>query len=172
MAALAWVALNAHQIGADTHAVAMAGDSAGGTLAAAAGIGAREQGGPAIAAEVLFYPMTDCAMASASWAKLGDTHFPTRQIARIVNGMYVPEGLPKQLSPLVSPLCADLRGMPPSLIVTAGLGPLSDEGCAYAEKLKSDWCPCRDHALRGRSPRLRPVLQRQRQSSPWGAGAR
>lgn len=136
-AALEWLASNGAEIGADGNRVAIAGDSAGGSLSAALTIAARERGGPAIAAQLLLYPNAGNAMDTASWAELGNQYFPTFDVMTRVLRLYVPEGGEQVRNPLVSPLQADLHGLPTALVITGELDPLRDEGEAYAEKLSA-----------------------------------
>ena len=135
-AALLWAAGHAGEIGADAGRIAVAGQSAGGNLAAVISIMSRDLGGPAIAFQALFYPATDLAAgASPSRRDFSKGFFLDARDMEGVVSMYVPDEKDR-LHPYVSPLRAqDLGRLPPALVVTAGCDPLRDEGEAYARRL-------------------------------------
>jgi len=135
-AALEWLAQHAASLNGDNQRVIVCGDSAGGNLAAAVCVLARERGGPPIAGQLLFYPNLDDVSDNDSWRALGDRYFPTRAAMELTLQCYVPGPLEQRLDPLVVPLRAQARGLPPALVITAGLDPLKDEGQAYAAKLR------------------------------------
>ena len=135
-AALTWLKANAQALGGDEHRMLVCGDSAGGNLAAAVCLLARERSGPRIAGQVLFYPNLDGIGDTASWASLGDRYFPTRAAMEFTLQCYVPGPIEYRHNPLVAPLRAALHGLPPALVISAGLDPLKDEGRAYALKLQ------------------------------------
>lgn len=120
-----------------------AGDSAGGNLAAVMAQRAKAAGGPALAAQILVYPVTDCDLDTPSYLA------PENQLLLTKEGMiwfwdhYVP--VPEQrLDPSASPLRApDLSGLPPAIVLTAEYDPLRDEGLAYAERLQKAEVPVR-----------------------------
>lgn len=117
--------------------VVVAGDSAGGNLAAAAAIALRDRGDPTLAGQVLLYPVVDHDFATASYASMGD---PGRIISTADMRWFWDQYLPDpaaRANPLASPLrAADLSGLPPALVAVAGWDPLHDEGAAYAERLR------------------------------------
>jgi acetyl esterase len=116
----------------------LAGESAGGNLAAACTIRAREQGSPPIAGQFLAYPVTDHALATSSFRELGARNLllSTADMKYFWN-QYCPPGANRN-DPFVSPLrVADAAGLPPALIFVAELDPLRDEGLAYAARLSS-----------------------------------
>ena len=132
-AALRWVAGNASSFNGDASRIAVAGDSAGGNLAAALSLLARDQHGPHIRAQVLLYPAVDLSnLDRQSTLDFAQGYFLTRARMAWFIEQYVPE--PNQRSePLVSPLLASSHtGLPPALTITAGFDPLRDEGEAYA----------------------------------------
>jgi acetyl esterase/lipase len=135
-AAARWVAADADQLGIDARRLAVGGDSAGGNLAAVVCLMARDQKGPAIAAQVLNYPVTDLAADTDSYRDFADGYLLTRDGMRWFIGHYLAS--PEQASDWrASPLRArSLQGLPPALIVTAGFDPLRDEGEAYARRLR------------------------------------
>jgi acetyl esterase len=136
-AALQWLAVRGAKIGADGRRIAIAGDSAGGALAASLAIVARVRGGPSIAGQILYYANVGNAIDTRSWSQFGDTHFPTRDVMTRVLQLYVPEGGERLQDPLVAPLRGDLHGLPSALVITGEMDPLKDEGRAYAEKLNA-----------------------------------
>ncbi len=136
-AALLWVAENAASIGGDYERIAVAGDSAGGNLAAVTALMARNQGGPELALQLLFYPVTDINdLNRPSHQQFADGFGLTRAAMEWFRELYLPEGQdPKD--PHVSPLYAtDLTGLPPAVVITAEADVLRDEGAAYATALK------------------------------------
>jgi acetyl esterase len=134
-AALCWLAEHAADVGADPARLFLCGDSAGGNLAAAVCLLAKERGGPRAAGQVLFYANTDGSCESASWAELGSRYFPTRAAMELTLRCYLPGPAADRLQPLAAPLRGELSGLPAALVVTAQLDPLRDEGQAYAHKL-------------------------------------
>jgi acetyl esterase len=135
-AATQWVADNAAALGAGGLRLAIGGDSAGGNLTAAVTLLARDRGGPALAQQVLFYPALDYAFDTESYGSNATGYMLTQDAMRWFWGHYV-RNEADGANPLVSPLrAADLRGLPPALIVTAEFDPLRDEGEAYGERLR------------------------------------
>jgi acetyl esterase len=133
-AVIDWVAAHAPEVGADAGRLAVAGDSAGGNLAAVAARRARDHGGPAIAFQLLLYPVTDLTCARPSYAENGEGYLLTREDMRFFIDAYLGGVDPED--PDASPLAAaDLSGLPPALVVTAEFDPLRDEGEAYAARL-------------------------------------
>ncbi|MFI1675577.1 alpha/beta hydrolase [Streptomyces sp. NPDC020607] len=136
-AALCWAAGESAALGGDPDAVVTAGDSSGGGLAAAVALRARDEGGPAIALQVLLYPLLDAAQDTASYRENAHGYFPTAAHLRWFWQQYLgADGQGEH--PHASPLrAADLHGLPPAYIVTAGCDPLRDEGLAYAARLRA-----------------------------------
>jgi acetyl esterase len=136
-AAYRWVRGQGGQLGADPGRVAVAGDSAGGNLAAVVSQLAAVAGEPVPSCQVLIYPAVDFALDTDSHRELADGHVIPRE--RIV--WYMQQYLRSEADrtdPRASPLRApDLAGQPPTLVVTAGFDPLRDEGRAYAERLRA-----------------------------------
>jgi len=134
-AATRWVAAHGSELGLDARRLAVAGDSAGGNLAAVVALLAREAGAPAIALQVLVYPVTDVSAESQSYRDFAEGYLLTRESMRWFTNHYL-----KSASDAddwrASPLRAQsLAGLPPALVVTAGFDPLRDEGAAYAARL-------------------------------------
>lgn len=135
-AALRWVATNAQTFHGDASRIAVAGDSAGGNLAAALSLLARDQQGPHIRAQVLLYPAVDLSnLNRQSTLDFAQGYFLTRERMAWFIEQYVPTASQRR-KPLASPLLASSHaGLPPALTITAGFDPLRDEGEAYAQAL-------------------------------------
>jgi acetyl esterase len=130
-------------LGTDPGRTAVMGDSAGGNLAAAVALMARDAGGPPLAAQVLVYPATDATLASPSLQRL--EHAPVLDLAdiRAYREHYLGPGGDDR-DPRVSPLLAPSHaGLPPALIQTAEQDPLVDDGRRYAEALRHADVPVR-----------------------------
>ncbi|WUI01698.1 alpha/beta hydrolase [Spirillospora sp. NBC_00431] len=128
---------NAEKLGADPAAVAVGGDSAGGNLAAVAGVLAERA--PAFA--LLFYPATDMTVRRRSRELFGDGFYLTDDDMTWYSGHYCPDKT-RRAEPAASPLLADdLGGFPPTYLVTAGFDPLRDEGEAFARRLEEAGVP-------------------------------
>ncbi|MBM9509836.1 alpha/beta hydrolase [Actinacidiphila acididurans] len=142
-AALCWTAANAQRFGGDPTRIAVAGDSAGGNLAAVTAQTARDRGGPALAHQVLVYPNTDYrppperphAAAAADPYLFNERSvdwYWSHYLARREDGA----------DPRASPLRArDLTGLAPATVVTAEYDPLCAEGQAYAARLREAGVP-------------------------------
>jgi len=134
-AATRWVAEHGSELGVDARRLAVAGDSAGGNLAAVVALLARDAGAPAIALQVLVYPVTDIGAETRSYRDFADGYLLTRESMRWFTNHYVKSPSEAQ-DWRVSPLrAASLAGLPPALVITAGFDPLRDEGAAYAARL-------------------------------------
>jgi len=133
-AAVRWVSDHAGELGADGSRLAVAGDSAGGNLAAVIARRTRDTGGPSIAFQLLIYPCTDATCSKPSHVENGEGYLLTAELMQWFYGHYLGGSDPRDpdLSPL---LVEDLRGLPPALIITAEYDPLRDEGEAYAARL-------------------------------------
>ncbi len=135
LAAYGWLADNAAKLGGDGSRVAVAGDSAGGNLAAVVSQLCRDWAMPMPALQVLFYPGIDFRMDTPSHRSLADSYMLTRERMDWYTGLYLRNAEDKD-DPRASPIRAkSLAGLPPALIVTAGFDPLRDEGSIYAEAL-------------------------------------
>jgi acetyl esterase len=142
-AGLQWAAANGATLGADPGRLAIAGDSAGGNLAAVVARVAKDRGGPPLRFQLLVYPVTDCTRSSASYVENGEGRFLTASQMHWFVDQYLGAGAdPKD--PLASPLHADrsdLAGLPPAHVITAEYDPLRDEGEAYADNLRAAGVP-------------------------------
>jgi acetyl esterase len=137
-----WVAANAERLGIDAGCIGVGGDSAGGNLATVVAMRCRDAGGPALASQVLIYPVTDVSsFETGSHRELGDGYFLTRGAMEWFTHHYL-ESADLARHPEVSPLLApDLSGLPPALVITAEFDPLRDEGEAYAKRLQQAGVP-------------------------------
>jgi acetyl esterase len=134
-AALQWVAEHAGELGGDPAHLAVAGDSAGGNLTAVLALRARDEGGPAIEAQALIYPVTDSACDTISMRDNAEGYMLTADAMEWMWGMYVPDEAGRSHA-YVSPLRApDVSGLPRAIVITAEFDPLRDEGEAYAARL-------------------------------------
>lgn len=136
--ALRFVVENANTLMVETSRVAVGGDSAGGNLAAAITLMAREAGGPAISFQLLIYPATDHRLEHPSIDSNGEGYLLTKKSMIYFRGHYLPrkdDWLDWRASPL---LARSLAGLPPAYVMTAGFDPLRDEGKAYADRLAKD----------------------------------
>ena len=116
-------------------AVGVAGDSAGGNLAAALALAGREDPELATDAQLLIYPALDPTQAQPSHDRLADGYLLTRDIMTFYWFNYL-QGTDDRQDPRAAPIVAEkLDGAPPAVIVTAGFDPLQDEGRLYAERL-------------------------------------
>lgn len=141
-AALLWVSQNAISFNGDPTRLIMAGDSAGGNLAAVVALIARDRKGPKISAQALMYPVTNPAnMNTESYRQFADGFYLTKRYMEKFRSMYLPR-LQDWRNPYASPLLAtNLEDLPPALVLTAELDILRDEGEAYALKLRKSGVP-------------------------------
>ena len=139
-AATCWAAEHAAELGAKPGPVTVGGDSAGGNLAAVVSLMARDRSGPAIALQLLIYPVTDAAMDTQSYRDNGEGYLLTADGMQWFWNQYCP--VDARTDPLASPLhAADLSGLPPALVMTAEYDPLRDEGEAYGARLQAAGVP-------------------------------
>lgn len=134
-AAARWCAECAGEFGGDGTRLAVAGDSAGGNLAAAVAIRFRDEGGPPLTLQCLIYPVTNCAFDTLSYHRYASGFGLTRDAMRFFWNSYLAD--PSDAgSPYASPLqCRNLAGLPPALVLTAQYDVLRDEGESYAARL-------------------------------------
>ncbi len=137
-AATVWTANKAPAIGADSSRLAVAGASAGGTLATVVAMMARDRRGPRLACQILWYPPIDPAMDTPSHRDYptGAYYFLSRADMEWFWNHYLSSERDRA-NPYCCPSVAkDLSGLPPGLIVTAECDPLRDEAEEYAARLK------------------------------------
>lgn len=136
VAVLRWAATHAEDLGGDAARLAVAGDSSGGNLAAAACLWARDHDGPAVTAQCLIYPVTDVRSDDGSWREFGDGMNLDAGDMEWFNDNYVPQAA-SRADPYASPLRAgDLSGLPTAVVATASHDILRDQGEAYARRLE------------------------------------
>lgn len=132
--AFRWLSTNALNLGIDPARIVVAGDSAGGALAAVVAQATRGEPQPPCL-QWLIYPATDLAGSTASHLSCAERFLLTHADMEWFIGLYLTDRA-EALDPRASPLrAADLSGLPPALVFTAGFDPLRDEGQAYAERL-------------------------------------
>jgi len=136
LAAAKWAVEHAAEFGADPTRIAVGGDSAGGNLAAAATLLARERGGPAIRFQLLLYPAVDAVLETRSQREFSmDGFVLSRSDMEWFWGHYLSTAADRA-NPYASPLRAkSLAKLPPACVITASHDPLRDEGEAYATRL-------------------------------------
>ena len=135
-AATEWVSRNAGELGVDGDRLAVVGDSAGGSLAAAVALAARDRRGPAICAQVLMYPGLDRDMTVASIAALTDAPLLARDDIDYMHTLADGDAGPPSDPYLVPAYAADLSNLPPAIVVTGGCDPIRDWGERYADRLR------------------------------------
>ena len=137
MAAYRWLRARAGELGGDPARVAVAGDSAGGNLSAVVSQLAARAGEPVPTCQVLIYPAVDFALDTPSHRELAEGHVIPRERILWYTEQYL-RGDADRTDLRASPLRAtDLRGQPPTLVITGGFDPLRDEGLAYADRLRA-----------------------------------
>ncbi|MEM7251892.1 MAG: alpha/beta hydrolase [Pseudomonadota bacterium] len=151
-AALLGVVARAEELAIDPMRVAVAGDSAGGNLAAVVAQLAKAQNGPELALQALLYPATDLQANTASHATFTD-HLLTPAAYRWFVDLYTGQPADRD-DPRASPLRAEsVAGLARAFVLTAGFDPLRDEGEAYAQKLAGAGVPvsyrCYDGQIHG-----------------------
>lgn len=136
-AVLSDVAANAGAYGVDPARIAVCGDSAGGNLAAAVSIAARDRGGPKIVGQMLIYPCLTDDVSGGSFRSHADTPGLTTQSMGSYWNWYLAGSETPCMDPYAVPLKAgDLSGLPPACVHVAEIDPLFDDGRTYAERLR------------------------------------
>jgi acetyl esterase len=141
IAATAWVASNARQLGIDASRLIVGGDSAGGNLAAVTAIASRDGNGPPIAAQLLIYPATDFAMTQASHSDPETSVLLTHAAVRWFSNHYLSSASDVHDWRASPARAKTLAGLPPAYVLIAGGDPLRDEGDEYANRLKEAGVP-------------------------------
>jgi acetyl esterase len=141
-AATRWALDHAARLGGDPGRVAVVGDSGGGNLAAVVCQQLRDAGGPQPAAQLLLYPNVARGADQPSVREFGQLPFLTLAEMGWYTRNYVPRGTDLG-DPRISPAEGELAGLPPALVVTAGVDPLRDSGRAYAAALTAAGGTCR-----------------------------
>lgn len=147
--ALRWVAANAKTLEILPDKFAVAGDGAGGNLAALVALRARDERGPTIIYQALLYPAVDLTLGSESWQRFADGPWLSAvDEAKALRLQYLPAGYDAR-DPRVSPLYADLEGLPPAFVAGAEFDGYRDEGQAYAAKLRAAGVPAEGRVYAG-----------------------
>ncbi|HEV7870991.1 MAG TPA: alpha/beta hydrolase [Modestobacter sp.] len=136
VAAARWALAHADSLGGDPGRVAVAGDSGGGNLAAVVCQQLRDARGPQPVAQLLLYPNVARGGDQPSAREFGHLPFLSLSDMGWYTRNYVPKGTDLG-DPRISPAEGDLAGLPPALVITAGVDPLHDSGRSYAEALGS-----------------------------------
>lgn len=144
-AALQWVGEHAAELGGDPGRIAVAGDSAGGNLAAVMALLARDHGGPALAFQLLWYPTVTADLSLPSFTENADAPILNREVIDAFLTWYLADldiSDPKALPTTFVPANADdFSDLPPAFIGTAEHDPLRDDGIRYAELLQAAGVP-------------------------------
>lgn len=141
-AATKWAAAHARELNADASRVVIAGDSAGGNLVAVVALMVRDKGGPALCGQLMIYPVTDYYKPGhPSYVENAEGYGLTAPGMRWFWGHYLNNEADAD-NPYASPLrAANLRGLPPALIITAEYDVLRDEGERYGQRLAQAGVP-------------------------------
>jgi acetyl esterase len=150
LAATRWAAAHTAELGIDPARIMLAGDSAGGNMAAVTALRIRDEGGPALCGQMLLYPVTDYhTPGTPSYAENADGYGLTRDTMEWFWGHYLND--PAEAgNPYASPLRApDLTRLPPAYVVSAEYDPLRDEAEIYGERLRAAGVPTEITRRRG-----------------------
>ena len=145
-AATQWVAAHCEELGADPKRLAVAGDSAGGNLAAVVAQLARDAGGPSIAFQLLWYPATTWDTSLPSFTENAEAPILDRDAIGDFSRWYAGHvDMSAAPATLVPARANDLAGLPPAYIAVAGHDPLRDDGVRYGELLAAAGVPVEVH---------------------------
>jgi acetyl esterase len=136
---LKYVAQHPDEFGADASRIAIAGDSVGGNMTAAIALLAKERNGPELKAQLLFYPVTDASMSTASYSQFAEGPWLTKKAMAWFWDQYLPD-VAKRADIHASPINANseqLKGLPQTLLIVDENDVLRDEGEAFARKLSA-----------------------------------
>ncbi|GAB2842412.1 alpha/beta hydrolase [Actinocorallia aurea] len=133
-----WIAENGAQYGADPSRMAVTGESVGGCMSAVFALMAKDRGGPALKAQVLLYPVTNADFNTPSYLQFAEGYYLTRDGMKWFWDAYTSEDSQRKetyASPLQASL-EELKGLPPTLVITDEADVLRDEGEQYAARLR------------------------------------
>jgi acetyl esterase len=148
-AALLWASERTEELAGGPVPLIVAGDSAGGNLSAIMAQRAKAAGGPAIALQVLVYPVTDCDLETTSYTDPANQLLLSRESMVWFWDHYAPDP-EARVHPDASPLRqVDLKNLPPAVVLTAEHDPLRDEGELYATRLVQAGVPVRHQRFEG-----------------------
>jgi acetyl esterase/lipase len=136
-AATKYIAENGKKMNLDSARLAVVGDSVGGNMATVVAMLAKQRGGPRIAYQVMFYPVTDANFETTSYREFANGPWLTKAAMEWFWNAYAPDVTARK-NPTASPLQAsldELSGLPPALVITDENDVLRDEGEAYADKM-------------------------------------
>jgi acetyl esterase len=142
-AATKYIAEHGKDLGLDPSRMAIAGDSVGGNMCAVVAQLAKQRGGPRLRYQAMFYPVTDSNFETESYRQFANGPWLTRPAMQWFFDAYAPN-VADRSKPGVAPLRAshaELRGLPPALVITDENDVLRDEGEAYAHKLMDAGVP-------------------------------
>ena len=140
-AATVWAAQHAARLNGDPSRIALGGDSAGGNLAAAVSLMARDRGLPPLLFQLLVYPVTERDFDTDSYQRCADGYLLSRDSMKWYWDHYLSTPA-AAANPYAAPMQAkDVRNLPAALVITAEYDPLCDEGEAYAQRLKDAGVP-------------------------------
>ncbi|MEU1919830.1 alpha/beta hydrolase [Streptomyces albogriseolus] len=165
--ALLWAAEGQQVLAGDPRRIAVAGDSSGGTLAAALALKARDLSGPALDQQVLIYPVTDYLdPPTESYVSRSSGYSLNLPFMQWSWANYLPEQWSRDDSDLFPLRASSLAGLPPTLVLTAEFDPLRDEGAAYAQRLKEAGVPTEhwhyDDQMHGFAMQTRTIARARR----------
>lgn len=173
--ALVWASEHGEALGVDAGRLAVAGDSAGGNLAAAVALKARDCGGPPLRHQLLLYPVTDRDFSRASYiAHGGGDRFLSSAAMQWFWSSYLHGSPSSDLSLASIQIAPDLSRLPPATVIAAEYDPLCDEGMAYAARLADAGVPVEASAAPGMIHGFISLFEAVPDARPWieRAGAR
>lgn len=138
-----WIAENGDSLGLDASRLVLLGDSVGGNMATVVAMMCKDRGGPEIAYQILFYPVTDANFDTGTYREFAQGYFLEREGMKWFWDSYLPDAA-KRREPYASPLQASfdqLKGLPPALIMVGEHDVLREEVEAYAHKLSQAGVP-------------------------------
>jgi len=144
-AALRWVGEHAAELGGDPNRIAVAGDSAGGNISAVMTQLARDNNGPPLVFQLLWYPSLTADLSLPSYTENAGAPMLDNDVINAFVSWYVPDmdiSDPTSLPVMLAPTNAsDFSGLPPAYIGTAEHDPVRDDGTRYAELLRAAGSP-------------------------------